>query len=191
MAVIPSSIPTKYRFKKLMPYLRAKIQEITTVDPAQLENVQITINPTAGTILLTFDPTIRWTNQKNTELIHYQPITLVQLMDHLGYQGKTFHAYQKADIEKALPSELIKTDIEDPSGLKITLPVQGKINWHDDEITTVALFTQGEEYIIPLSKERVDLGGMRVTKEDNANPLTLTVLDYLEPVNPTDPENDI
>lgn len=32
---------------------------------------------------------------------------------------------------------------------------------------------------------------MRVTREDNANPLTLTVLDYLEPVNPTDPENDI
>ena len=191
MAVIPSTIPAKYRFKKLMPYLRVKIQEITTVDPAQLENVQIMINPTAGTILLTFDPTIRWTNQKNTELIHYQPITLVQLMDHLGYQGKTFHAYQKAEIEKALPSELIKTDIEDPSGLKVTLPVQGKINWHDDEITTVALFAQGEEYIIPLSKERVDLGVMRVTKEDNANPLTLTVLDYLEPVNPTDPENDI
>ena len=191
MAVIPSTIPAKYRFKKLMPYLRVKIQEITTVDPAQLENVQLTINPTAGTILLTFDPTVRWTNQQNTILIHYQPITLAQLMDHIGYQGKTFHAYQKTDIEKALPIELIKTDIEDPSGLKITLPVQGKINWHDDEITTVALFAQGEEYIIPLSKERVDLGGMRVTKEDNANPLTLTVLDYLEPVNPTDPENDI
>ena len=184
MAIIPSAIPTKYRFKKLMPYLRTKIQEITTVDPAQLENVQVTINPTAGT-------TVRWTNQQNTILVHYQQITLAQLMDHIGYQGKTFHVYQKADIEKALPPELIKTYIEDPSGLKITLPVQGKIQWHDDEITTVALFAQGEEYIIPLSKERVDLGGMRVTKEDNANPLTLTVLDYLEPVNPADPENDI